>query len=147
MAIALAIQKWWHHLLGRRFVVRTDQQSLKYLLEHREITLDYQRWLTRILGYEFDIEYKQGSENKVADGLSRIDHSSVANGLSLLALTVPVTLQMQELFREIDDDGEIQGVIAKLNLGESVKMDFHWCMGDCFIDRKWSFLIIRSRYR
>lgn len=69
MATVLSIQKWRHCLLGQRFVLRTDQQSLKYLLEQWEITLDYQRWLTRILGYEFDIEYKVASENKVPDGL------------------------------------------------------------------------------
>ena len=133
MAIVMAIQKWRHYLLGKRFLVRTDQQSLKYLLEEREITEDYQRWLTRILGYEIDIEYKVGSENKVADGLSRIDHSVEEEaGLLLLSLTVPTTLQLQDIYREIEENAEIQSLIGKLQAGQTVKHGFSLVNGRLF---------------
>ena len=39
MAIVLAITKWRSYLLGRRFVIRTNQKSLKFLLEQRIIDL------------------------------------------------------------------------------------------------------------
>lgn len=33
MVVVLAIQRWRPYLLGQKFVVQTDQQALKYLLE------------------------------------------------------------------------------------------------------------------
>ena len=56
---------------GETFIIKTDQQSLKYLLHQRIGTPLQQKWLSKLLGYAFVVEYKKGSENVVADALSR----------------------------------------------------------------------------
>lgn len=87
MAIVFAVQKWCHYLMGRRFLVRTDQRSLKFLFEQRLVGEDHQRWLTKLMGYQFDIQYRPGLENKAANALSRVQPS-----MSLLALSTPKTV-------------------------------------------------------
>jgi len=63
MAIVLAIQKWRHYLLGQRFIVFTDQKSLKFLLEQRVAEEGQQKWLSKLLGYDFEIKYKVRFDN------------------------------------------------------------------------------------
>lgn len=70
MALVLAVQKWRPCLLGRSFLVRTDHRSLKLLWEQRIATEAQQKWLIKLLGYNFTVEYQQGKENSAADALS-----------------------------------------------------------------------------
>jgi hypothetical protein len=60
MAILHALKKWHPYLIGRHFKVKTDHDSLKYFLEQRLSSEEQQKWVTKILGYDFEIVYKKG---------------------------------------------------------------------------------------
>jgi hypothetical protein len=72
LAISEAIAKFRHYLLGHKFIIKTDQKSLKNLMDQTLQTPEQQQWLHKFLGYDFTIEYKPGKENVVADALSRM---------------------------------------------------------------------------
>ena len=63
LALVVAMKKWRPYLLGRPFVIKTDHQSLKYLLKQKIGTPAQQKWITKLLGYAFLVEYKHGKEN------------------------------------------------------------------------------------
>lgn len=71
MALYTAVTKWKHYLLGNEFIIKTDQISLKYLLEQKVNTPMQHKGLSKLLGLNYKMEYKKGVENKVADALSR----------------------------------------------------------------------------
>ncbi|GAU29071.1 hypothetical protein TSUD_278270 [Trifolium subterraneum] len=71
MAIVIAVQKWRPYLLGRKFQVHTDQKSLKHITEHKLMGEDQQKWIAKLIGFNFEVKYKPGRENNVVDALSR----------------------------------------------------------------------------
>lgn len=72
LAVLMAVQKWRHYLMGHKFIIRTDQQSLRHLMDQKSVSPLQQKWITKLMGLNYDIQYKKGCENKVADALSRL---------------------------------------------------------------------------
>lgn len=71
MVVVLAVKKWRHYLMGGHFIIRTDQRSLKFLTEQRLFNEEQFKWATKLIGYDFEIQYRPGKENSAADALSR----------------------------------------------------------------------------
>jgi hypothetical protein len=71
LAIRHAVELWHPYLLGKRFQIKTDHQSLKYFLEQCISSQEQQKWVTKLFGYDYEIIYKKGKDNVVADALSQ----------------------------------------------------------------------------
>jgi hypothetical protein len=111
MALGLAIQHWRPYLLGRKFVVSTDQKSLKQLLQQRITTVEQQNWSAKLLGYDFEVVYKQGKLNRGADALSRMHE-----GIELQNMTSYLQWEQTPLIKEeIQNDDELQKIIGDLS--------------------------------
>ncbi|WMV45359.1 hypothetical protein MTR67_038744, partial [Solanum verrucosum] len=70
-AIVFALKIWWHYLYGEKCHIFTDNKSLKYLGNQKELNLRQRRWLELIKDYDCTIDYHLGKANVVADALSR----------------------------------------------------------------------------
>jgi hypothetical protein len=46
---------------------------LKYLLDQRLTTIPQHQWISKLIGYDFQVQYKPGTSNTVPDALSRRD--------------------------------------------------------------------------
>jgi hypothetical protein len=58
-------------LVGARFVVKSDHNSLKYILGQKDWNERQQKWVRKIQYYDFEIEFVKGKNNAVDDALSR----------------------------------------------------------------------------
>lgn len=71
-AIVDAVVDWRYYLEGRRkFLVETDHRPLLHIMKQRELSPKQLRWITKLADFNFDITYTPGSEQVVADCLSR----------------------------------------------------------------------------
>ena len=73
LAVVFALEKFHSYLIGTKVTVFTDHAALKYLLTKKEAKPRLIRWIQE---FDLDIKDKKGSENVVADHLSRLVHGS-----------------------------------------------------------------------
>lgn len=119
MAIVFAVLRWRPYLRGRRFIVRTDQLSLKFLLEQRIVGEEYQKWVTKLMGYDFDIQYRSGASNRVADALSR-----VSDQVECTTLVVPQWQHWDTLRTELAEDDFLKKLKDNITSGTQSHVGF-----------------------
>nr|KYP41448.1 Retrotransposable element Tf2 [Cajanus cajan] len=109
-AIIVAVKKWRQYLLGQKFVILTDQQSLQHLMSQAIQTPAQQKWLTKLLGFDFQIVYRARRHNTVADTLSRPE--DVPDQI-LLALSSPIPTFLQQWKNYFTSDPAGQATVLR----------------------------------
>ena len=61
------------------------------MLEQRIINSYYQKWVTKLMGFDFEIQFQSGLDNKAADALSCLFPGPE---LSLSAISVPYSMDI-----------------------------------------------------
>ena len=73
LALKWAVTEQFHEYLQYQpFTVRMDNNLLTYILTTPNLDALGHRWVAALAGYNMKLEYLKGSDNKVADALSRV---------------------------------------------------------------------------
>jgi len=120
-ALVQSVKKWKHYLVGKETIIHTDHQPLQYLQSQSKLQQSrHFRWMGFLQQFHLVIRYKKGTQNKIADMLSRPP----------IVATV-VILQNSSLMHEgykeqYEVDPDFQNIYGKLILGNEVgNNDFH----------------------
>ena len=72
LAVVYAVERFRHYLHGTPFVVVTDHAALKHIVHNPNPKGKLARWVVALSEYQYEVVHRPGTQNKVADALSRL---------------------------------------------------------------------------
>ena len=76
LAIIFACEKYRPYILGSHVIVHTDHEAIKYLMSKIDAKPRLIRWVLYLQEFDIEIKGKIGSDNVIADHLSRIENTT-----------------------------------------------------------------------
>jgi hypothetical protein len=74
LAVVFGVDKFRRYLEHAQFLLETDNQALSWLLAHPRQLGKIGRWVVKLSSFKFTVQHVKGTQNVVADTLSRMFH-------------------------------------------------------------------------
>ena len=117
LALVWALNKLRHHIYGRPMVVKTDSNVLRWLIQKKDVSGKFARWILTLQEYMLDVQHIRGSANTVADDLSRSPVGPVEETNStehVLAALQPAGYSSREIALLQHADDSIRNIVLAL---------------------------------
>ena len=75
--MVFAFEKFHSYLLGTRVIVHTDHSTLRYLMAKKYVKSRLISWVLLLQEFDFEVLDRKGTENQVADHLSRLEDEAM----------------------------------------------------------------------
>lgn len=124
LAMVWGIRHFRPYLYGRKFVVYTDHRPLVYLFSLTDPSSRLTKFRLALEEYNFEVIYKKGSENVVADALSRITISDLKEIKKKIDNNIFVTTRSKTSKLNQDNDPIEQLPGQQFDIGDSIEVKF-----------------------
>lgn len=129
LSIVYSLKKFRFFVLGNPLTVITDHKALTFMMRARLTGDRLTRWILALQEYAFDIQYCKGSDNIVADNLSRYPHdmpegagacnAAQTRGLMVAKIRVEFDKSLKQDLKKISElqqaDKKLSVIISSLN--------------------------------
>ena len=116
LALIWALEKFREYLLGKRFILQTDNAALTFLYNHPKQMGKIGRWVLKLSEYNFELQHINGTLNTIADALSRLYNEEYTEE-SINNLT-EIPASFISIARHQKEDPFCRGIVQNVKIGQ-----------------------------
>lgn len=119
LAVVWAVEQFHGYIEGFKVLIRTNHQTLKWLLSLKSPSGHLARWALKLQPYDLEVGYTPGKINVIADTLSRPPIDNLTDDVEINEIRIQIpTRSSAEIRKAQTEDAEVKKIIDAFEIND-----------------------------